>query len=214
VSHVLVPPAMRAILGAPDGRVQGFLAAGHVCAIMGWREYEPIAAEYGVPIVVTGFEPADILQGVLMCVRQLEEGRAEVENQYARAVRRPGNETAQALVAKVFEVAPRAWRGIGSIPDSGLRLREGWASLDADTRFPGSGVATPESGECISGEILRGVRKPPECPAFGTRCTPDSPLGAPMVSSEGACAAYWRYRRHELDGRAESGASAGRETAR
>jgi hydrogenase expression/formation protein HypD len=195
VSHVLVPPAMRAILDAPDCRIQGFLAAGHVCTIMGTSEYEPLASEYGVPIVVTGFEPADILQGVLMCVKQLEEGRAEVENQYARVVRPSGNEPARDLITRVFEVSARRWRGIGEIPASGLALRPEYREHDAETRFGLVEEGAEESTECISGEILRGVRKPTDCPAFGTRCTPETPLGAPMVSSEGACSAYWRYRR-------------------
>jgi hydrogenase expression/formation protein HypD len=195
VAHVLVPPAMEAILGSPDRRVQGFLAAGHVCAVMGYTEYEPIARRYQVPIVVTGFEPLDILQGVYMCVRQLEQGRAEVENQYARAVRRAGNLPAQDLVAELFEVIPRKWRGIGAIPHSGLGLRVAYAEFDAERRFDVAAYATEEDPACISGLILQGVRKPHECAAFGARCTPERPLGAPMVSSEGACAAYFRYRR-------------------
>jgi hydrogenase expression/formation protein HypD len=195
VSHVLVPPAMEAILSSPLNQVQGFLAAGHVCTVMGYTEYEPIARAYGVPIVVTGFEPLDILQGVLMCVRQLEQGRAEVENQYARAVRRGGNLPAQQLVAEVFEVVPRVWRGIGPIPRSGLGLREAYAAFDAERRFGLTEHHTAEPGECISGLVLQGVKKPHDCPAFGTRCVPERPLGAPMVSSEGACAAYYRYRR-------------------
>ncbi len=194
VSHVLVPPAIRAILDSPDCRVQAFLAAGHVCTVMGFTEYEPIARDYGVPIVVTGFEPADILQGVLMCVQQLEEGRAEVENQYARVVSRGGNVAARGLMERIFEVSDRRWRGIGEIPASGLVLREAYREFDAETRFGLVEPGTEESSECISGLVLRGVRKPHECPAFGTRCTPEMPLGAPMVSSEGACSAYWRYR--------------------
>jgi len=195
VSHVLVPPAMEAILASPDNRVQGFLAAGHVCAIMGYTEYEPLVRKHRVPIVVTGFEPLDILQGVLMCVDLLESGRAEVENQYTRAVRREGNRPALELVREVFRVVPRKWRGIGEIPQSGLGLSEAYAEFDAEMRFGVAGVGAEESGECISGLILQGVRKPHECPAFGARCTPDHPLGATMVSSEGACAAYHRYRR-------------------
>jgi len=194
VSHVLVPPGMRAILDAPSNRIQGFLAAGHVCTVMGYAEYEPIAARYRVPIVVTGFEPVDILEGVYLCVRQLEEGRAEVENQYSRSVRRMGNETAQAVMREVFRVMPRRWRGIGDIPDSGLGLAGAYAVFDAERRF---GPVTPEGDRangCISGAVLRGERKPPDCPAFGTRCTPEHPLGVTMVSSEGACAAYYRYR--------------------
>jgi hydrogenase expression/formation protein HypD len=195
MSHVLVPPAMRALLASPLNRVQGFLAAGHVCTIMGFEEYLPIAREYRVPIVVTGFEPVDILQGVLMCVLQLEEGRAEVENQYARSVRRSGNLGAQRLMREVFRVVRRKWRGIGEIPESGLALSEAYADLDAETRFGVSDIAAAEPAECKSGEILRGIRRPAECAAFGGRCTPEHPLGAPMVSSEGACAAYYRYRR-------------------
>ncbi|MHB1033146.1 MAG: hydrogenase formation protein HypD [Pirellulales bacterium] len=196
VSHVLVPPAMEAILSSPANRVQGFLAAGHVCTVMGTDEYRPIAARYHVPIVVTGFEPLDILQGIHMCVVQLEAGRAEVENQYARSVRAEGNRGALAAIADVFQVVPRKWRGIGEIPRSGLALRDEFAAIDADRKFGVSQMHAEESSECISGLVLQGQRKPHDCPAFGTRCTPDKPLGAPMVSSEGACAAYFRYRRH------------------
>ncbi|HOW80475.1 MAG TPA: hydrogenase formation protein HypD [Verrucomicrobiota bacterium] len=195
VSHVLVPPAIEAILDAPDRRVQGFLAAGHVCAVMGWEEYLPLAAKYQVPIVVTGFEPLDILQGVLMCVRQLESGRAEVENQYRRAVRQAGNSPAQQLIREVFQVTPRKWRGIGEIPRSGLGLRDAYAAFDAERKFGLAGRGVAEPAECRSGLVLQGKIKPHECPAFGTRCTPEHPLGATMVSSEGACAAYYRYRR-------------------
>jgi len=195
VSHVLVPPAIEAILGAPDCRVQGFLAACHVCAVMGWEEYKPIAAKYHVPIVVTGFEPLDILQGVLMCVQQLESGRAEVENQYSRAVREEGNRPAQQIIREVFQVTPRKWRGIGEIPRSGLGLRDAYASFDAEHKFGVAGIRVEEPTECLSGLVLQGKLKPRECPAFGTRCTPEHPLGATMVSSEGACAAYYRYRR-------------------
>jgi hydrogenase expression/formation protein HypD len=194
VSHVLVPPALEAILANAERRVDGFLAAGHVCTIMGLQEYQPIAARHRVPIVATGFEPTDILQGVLMCVRQLEEGRAEVENQYARAVRSDGNLPAQQMIAEVFDVAARKWRGIGDIPQSGLVLREGYRRFDAERRFEVGSIETRESPECISGLVLQGIKKPVECPAFGTRCTPEHPLGATMVSSEGACAAYHRYR--------------------
>jgi hydrogenase expression/formation protein HypD len=194
VSHVLVPPAMRAILDGPDSRIQGFLAAGHVCTVMGTREYEPIAARYHVPIVATGFEPIDILEGVLMCVRQLEEGRAEVENQYRRIVRRDGNEAALKLMSQVFAVIPRRWRGIGDIAGSGLGLAPAYAHFDAEHRFGAVSTHDEAAGECISGQVLRGVMKPPDCPAFGTRCTPEHPLGVTMVSSEGACAAYYRYR--------------------
>ncbi len=195
VSHVLVPPAMEAILSSPVNRVQGFLAAGHVCTVMGYTEYEPIARRYRVPIVVTGFEPLDLLQGVYMCVKQLEEGRADVENQYARAVRREGNAHAQALVSDVFQIVPRKWRGVGEIPQSGLALRGRFARFDAETRFDVAARTEDEPTECISGLILQGLKKPHECPAFGVRCAPEQPLGATMVSSEGACAAYFRYRR-------------------
>lgn len=193
-AHVLVPPAMEAILGAPDNRVQGFLAAGHVCTVMGTAAYEPLARRHAVPIVVTGFEPLDILQGVLMCVRQLEAGRAEVENQYARVVRRDGNAAARALAGQVFRVVARDWRGVGEVPESGLGLAPDYAAFDAEARFGTVGPAGEAVGECIAGEVLRGVRKPVECPAFGVRCTPEHPLGAPMVSSEGACAAYYHHR--------------------
>jgi hydrogenase expression/formation protein HypD len=194
VSHVLVPPAMEAILSSPLNRVRAFLAAGHVCTVMGYEAYLPIARKYHVPIVVTGFEPLDILQGVYMAVKQLEEGRNEVENQYARSVRRRGNEPAQDLMRKVFTVVNRKWRGIGEIPCSGLGLAEPFAGFDAERRFELSGVTAEEDSECISGLVLQGARRPNECPAFGTRCTPEEPLGAPMVSSEGTCAAYYRYR--------------------
>jgi hydrogenase expression/formation protein HypD len=194
VSHVLVPPAMRAILEAPGNRIQGFLAAGHVCTIMGTGEYEPIAAAYGVPIVVTGFEPLDILEGVHLCVRQLEAGRAEVENQYSRSVRPDGNRAAQAMMREVFRVAARRWRGIGDIAASGLALAPDYEEFDAEHRFGAVRAGSGEDQGCISGLVLRGERKPPECPAFGTRCTPEQPLGVTMVSSEGACAAYYRYR--------------------
>jgi hydrogenase expression/formation protein HypD len=195
VSHVLVPPAIEALLSSPDSRVQAFLAAGHVCTVMGYTEYEPIAAKYRVPIVVTGFEPLDILQGVYMCVKQLEEGRYEVENQYARAVRRDGNVPAQQLVSEVFRVVPRKWRGVGEIPESGLGLTARFEAYDAETRFGVAHHTADEPGECISGLIMQGLKKPHECPAFASRCTPERPLGATMVSSEGACAAYYRYRR-------------------
>jgi len=195
VSHVLVPPAIEAILAAPGNQVQGFLAAGHVCTVMGSTEYEPIARKYCVPIVVTGFEPVDILQGVYMVVKQLEEGRSEVENQYSRSVRSEGNRPAQALIEKVFRVIPRKWRGIGEIPASGLGLREEYSAFDAELRFNVAGNVVEESQDCISGLILQGRKKPPDCPAFGTLCTPEQPLGATMVSSEGACAAYYSYAR-------------------
>jgi len=195
VSHVRVPPAIEAIMASPRSRVDGFLAAGHVCAVMGTAEYLPLAAKYRVPIVVTAFEPLDLLQGIHMCVKQLEEGRHEVENQYERLVRAGGNRPAQALVGEVFQVVDRTWRGIGPIPDSGLGLRPAYAEYDAETRFGVEGVGGPESTECQSGLVLQGLLKPRECPAFGSRCTPEIPLGATMVSGEGACAAYYRYRR-------------------
>jgi hydrogenase expression/formation protein HypD len=195
ISHVLVPPAIEALLSAPDCRIQAFLAAGHVCTVMGFEEYLPIAAKYRVPIVVTGFEPLDILQGVLMCVRQLESGRAEVENQYGRSVRKEGNQPAQKLIREVFRVVPRKWRGVGEIPQSGLGLAERYGPYDAEQKFGVAGIRTEEPSECMSGLVLQGKLKPHECPAFGTRCTPERPMGATMVSSEGACAAYYRYRR-------------------
>lgn len=195
VSHVTVPPAMTAILESPDNRVQGFLAAGHVCSVMGWTEYEPIAARYRVPIIVTGFEPVDILEGMLLAVRQLEDGRHEVENQYVRSVRREGTRPAQELVRQVFRLTDRQWRGIGAIPASGLQLREEYADFDAEVRFGLESLTVNEPAECRAGDVLRGNLKPTQCPAFGTRCTPEHPLGAPMVSSEGACAAYYNYAR-------------------
>jgi hydrogenase expression/formation protein HypD len=190
VSHVLVPPAMTAVLDAPDCQVQAFLAAGHVCAVMGWTEYEPLAAKYHVPIVVTGFEPLDLLEGILMAVRQLETGRAAVENQYARAVRRSGNTAAQDAVREVFRPTDRTWRGIGPIPASGLRLTDEFASFDAARRFAADAVRADEDPRCIAGLILTGNAIPTDCPAYGAACTPQSPLGAPMVSSEGTCAAF------------------------
>jgi len=196
ISHVLVPPAMEALLSSPNCRIQGFLAAGHVCTVMGYEEYFPLAKKYRVPIVVTGFEPLDIFQGVLLVVQQLESGRAEVENQYARSVRREGNQPAQELIRKVFKVVPRKWRGVGEIPQSGLGLADAYAAFDAEKRFGLADRRVEEPKECISGLVLQGLKKPHECPAFGTRCTPEHPLGATMVSSEGACAAYYRYRRH------------------
>lgn len=195
VSHVLVPPAMEALLSSPNSRVQGFLAAGHVCTVMGYTEYYPIAEKYKVPIVVTGFEPLDILQGIYMCIKQLEEGRHEVENQYARAVQEAGNRPAQELIRMVFRVVHRKWRGVGEIPQSGLGLTETYAQFDAEKRFKVGHLTTEEPAECIAGLVLQGIKKPHECTAFGVRCTPEKPLGAPMVSSEGACAAYYRYQR-------------------
>ena len=197
-SHVLVPPAMRAILGAPDNRVQGFLAAGHVCTIMGTGEYGPIAREFGAPIIITGFEPVDILEGILLCVKQLESGRAAVENAYSRAVRAEGNPHARRLVEQVFMVCDRDWRGLGVIPQSGLGVRPAYAAYDAAQRFHLGTSSAPETTGCISGEIMRGIKKPHDCPAFGKTCNPEHPLGAPMVSSEGACAAYYRYRSRAL----------------
>jgi hydrogenase expression/formation protein HypD len=198
VSHVLVPPAMTAILDGPTNRVQAFLAAGHVCTIMGFEEYEPLARRYRVPIVVTGFEPLDILEGVYLCVRQLEAGRADVENQYARSVQRAGNPVARDMMAEVFRIVRRHWRGIGEIAESGLGLAEGYRAFDAEVRFGPVGHAEADDGECIAGLVLRGERRPPDCPAFGKRCTPEHPLGVTMVSSEGACAAYYRYRGVDL----------------
>ena len=192
-AHVLVPPAIEAILGAPENTVQGFLAPGHVCSVMGYWEYEPIAARYHAPLVVTGFEPLDIMQGLYMTLRALEEKRYEVENQYARSVRRMGNAPAQKIMREVFAVSDRAWRGIGVIPQSGLSLSEKYRGFDAARRFDVAKLKAAEAAECIAGLIMQGRRKPPDCPAFGSRCTPDHPLGAPMVSSEGACAAYYQY---------------------
>lgn len=196
VSHVLVPPAITSILQSPLNRVQGFLAAGHVCTVMGWKEYEPITARYKVPIVVTGFEPLDLLEGIYMTVKQLEEGRAEVENQYVRAVKRDGNIPAQKLISSVFEVTDRKWRGIGIIPKSGYRLKDEFREYDAEKLFEVDNIETQESSVCISGEVLKGLKKPRECPAFGKVCTPEHPLGATMVSAEGACAAYYNYGRY------------------
>jgi hydrogenase expression/formation protein HypD len=194
-SHVLVPPAMEAILSSPSNRVQGFLAAGHVCAVMGYWEYEPIAAKYRVPIIVTGFEPLDLLQGIYMTLKALEESRIGVENQYTRVVTRDGNVPAQKLLKQVFEIGDRKWRGIGLIPNSGYRLRPELAAFDAEQRFDVASLTAQESPLCIAGEILRGIKKPQHCSAFGKQCTPDHPIGAPMVSSEGACAAYFQYGR-------------------
>jgi hydrogenase expression/formation protein HypD len=201
VSHVLVPPAMEALLSSCNCVVQGFLAAGHVCTIMGYEEYFPIAEKYKVPIVVTGFEPLDILDGILMTVSQLEEGRHDVENQYARATRREGNRPAQERIAEVFEVVNRQWRGLGEIPASGFQLRGRFQKYDANRRFPFTGTPAQESPECISGLILQGIKKPHDCPAFAVKCTPENPLGAPMVSSEGACAAYYHYGRRQSNDR-------------
>jgi len=204
-SHVLVPPAMESILGASSteedlegGRVQGFLAAGHVCTVMGYWEYEPLAEKYQVPIVVTGFEPLDLLQGIYLTIVALEEGRHGVENQYSRSVRREGNLPAQKLLQQVFTVCDRQWRGIGLIPNSGYRLSAPFADFEAASRFNVTHITAQESALCIAGKIMQGFKKPHECTAFGTLCTPEHPLGAPMVSSEGACAAYYQYRIFDL----------------
>jgi hydrogenase expression/formation protein HypD len=212
VSHVLVPPAMSALLSSPANRVQGFLAAGHVCTVMGYDEYEPLAERFRIPIVVTGFEPLDLLEGIYRCVCMLEEGRSGVENQYTRVVRREGNEASRKLLREVFEVTDRKWRGIGTIERSGYRLTSEYAEFDAEQRFPGvEELEVVESEVCISGQILQGLKKPPECPAFRTSCTPQTPLGATMVSAEGACAAYYHYGRFQeaQGGRAAALASAG-----
>jgi hydrogenase expression/formation protein HypD len=197
-SHVRVPPAMEAILSSENHRVQGFLAAGHVCTVMGYGEYLPIADRYRVPIVVTGFEPVDILQGIAMTVRQLEAGRAEVQNQYARSVRREGNVLAQDVMMEIFEPTDRRWRGIGEIPMSGFRINRAYSDYDAEARFDLAAIQAQESPLCIAGLVLQGLKKPQDCPAFGAACTPEFPLGAPMVSSEGACAAYYHFGRVDL----------------
>jgi hydrogenase expression/formation protein HypD len=196
VSHVLVPPAIRMLLQSPRNRVQGFIAPGHVCTVVGVGEYEELAREFRVPIVVGGFEPVDLLDAIRLLVCQLEEGRAEVENSYARSVQNAGNRSAQAAVERVFEVADRKWRGVGEIGASGLRLKEHYAAFDAERVFGLSDVCAEEPSECISAEVLLGHKKPTDCEAFGSRCTPEKPLGAPMVSTEGACAAYYQYKRH------------------
>jgi hydrogenase expression/formation protein HypD len=203
VSHVTVPPAIVALLESPNNRVEAFLAAGHVCTVMGWEEYEPLTTKYEVPIVITGFEPLDILEGVLMAVRQLGTGRHEVENQYVRSVTREGNRSAQEAVKKVFELVDRAWRGIGTIPASGLGLRSEYSEFDAVTRFGLEDVTAIEPEACRAGEVLTGHIKPRQCPAFGRECTPERPLGAPMVSTEGACAAYYNYGRIDQAGATE-----------
>jgi len=195
VSHVCVPPAMHAILGSPNNRVQGFLAAGHVCAVMGYEDYEPIAQQYGVPMAVTGFEPLDLTLGILDTVRMLENSEVKVVNSYSRAVTREGNRIAQQIIADVFEPCDRQWRGIGLIPMSGWKLRPDYVDYDAELKFQVQDIQTKESEVCISGLILQGLKKPNQCPAFGTLCTPQNPLGATMVSSEGACSAYYRYAR-------------------
>ena len=195
VAHVRIPPAIEAIVSGADNRVQALIAPGHVCAVMGTSEYEAIAEEYGIPIVVTGFEPLDILEGIHMCIAQLEHGAAKVETQYARGVRPQGNATAMALMNEVFTVVTRKWRGIGAIPDGGLALADAYVGFDAERRFGLADYTVTESTECLSGQVLQGIIKPHECPMFGGRCTPEHPLGATMVSAEGACAAYYRYRR-------------------
>jgi hydrogenase expression/formation protein HypD len=196
VSHVTVPAAIAALMDSPDVKVDGFLAAGHVCTVMGFREYEPLAEKYKIPIVVTGFEPVDLLHGIQKCIQQLEAGTHKVENAYERSVNREGNQPAQSVIQKVFEVTDRAWRGIGVIPRSGYRLRPQFASFDAEKLFPEvQAIETKESTLCLSGLVLQGRKKPSDCPAFGSECTPQTPLGATMVSSEGACSAYYRYKR-------------------
>ncbi|BBB48697.1 hydrogenase formation protein HypD [Pelolinea submarina] len=195
VSHVCVPPAMHAILGSPNNRVQGFLAAGHVCAVMGYEDYKPIAQQYGVPMAVTGFEPLDLTLGILDTVRMLEKGEVKIVNSYSRAVTREGNRIAQQIIADVFEPCDRQWRGIGLIPMSGWKLKSDYVDYDAELKFQVQDIQTKESEVCISGQILQGLKKPNQCPAFGTLCTPQNPLGATMVSSEGACSAYYRYAR-------------------
>jgi hydrogenase expression/formation protein HypD len=201
VSHVRVPPAIAAILESPSNRVKAFLGPGHVCAVMGWTEYEPLAERYRTPVVISGFEPLDLLEGILMAVRQLEQGRAAVENQYTRAVSREGNPRARKMIGQVFDFCDRAWRGIGVIPNSGYRLRPEFREYDAELLFPIGGVRAEEPPVCISGLVLQGHKKPHDCPAFGSRCTPQTPLGATMVSAEGACAAYFNYGRHLIQPR-------------
>jgi hydrogenase expression/formation protein HypD len=196
VSQVTVPPAMHAILGSPDNRVQGFLAAGHVCAIMGYHQYHPIADKYKIPIVVTGFEPLDLVNGILQTVEQLERGENKVTNAYTRVVKEQGNLPAQEILRSVFQDVDRNWRGIGLIPKSGWGLRPEFSSFDAENRFSIGHINTKESDICVSGQVLQGRIKPHECPAFGTLCTPKNPLGATMVSSEGACSAYYRFSQH------------------
>lgn len=198
VSHVLVPPAIKAILDSKNNLVQGFLAAGHVCTVMGYKEYEEIVSKYKIPIVVTGFEPVDILQGILMCVSQLEEGRHEAENQYSRVVTREGNAKAMEVMYEVFEICERKWRGIGEIKESGFRLKEKYSDYDAELKFGVVNYSVEESGECISGLILQGIKKPVDCPVFGTKCNPEHPFGATMVSTEGACSAYYLYKEKRL----------------
>lgn len=199
-SHVMVPPAMEAILSSPSNRVNGFLAAGHVCTIMGYWEYEPIAKNYKVPIVPTGFEPVDMLEGIYLTVKQLEEGKSEIINQYKRSITREGNKAAQDMINEIFEVTDKKWRGIGEIPMSGYKIKEAYREYDAALKFDVDQIKTEEPDVCISGEILQGLKKPNECPAFGKECSPEHPLGATMVSSEGACAAYHKYHRYDKVG--------------
>lgn len=200
VSHVLVPPAIRALMASANNRVQGFIAPGHVCTVMGCSDYESLVRDFRVPIVVGGFEPVDLLQSVLMLVKQLEAREAKLENQYVRSVSYQGNLPAQKIMTDVFEIADQKWRGLGVIPKSGLRLCEEYASYDANRLFELEELSVDEPAECISAQVLQGLKKPTDCPAFGLRCTPENPLGAPMVSSEGACAAYYHYRRHSVAG--------------
>jgi len=195
-SHVLVPPAIRALMTSAHCRVNGFIAPGHVCTVMGYEEYEALVRDFRIPIVVGGFEPVDLLEAVLMLVRQLEKGEARAENQYVRSVNYRGNLRAQRVVQEVFEIADQKWRGIGTIPASGLRIRDEYGDYDASRLFGLASITVEEPAECISAQVLQGLKKPTDCPAFGMRCTPQNPLGAPMVSSEGACAAYYNYRRH------------------
>ncbi len=195
VSHALVPPAMETLLSSPSNRVQGYLAAGHVCTVMGWDEYDPIAKKYEVPIVITGFEPLDVLDGILHTVKQLEAGTHHVENRYTRIVEQGGNKAAQNIIRDIFEITDRKWRGIGEIPVSGFKITQKYAAYDAELKFEVTDIHTEEPEICISGVILQGLKKPHDCPAFGKECTPQTPLGATMVSSEGACAAYFKYQR-------------------
>lgn len=192
-SHVTVPPVITAILQSPANQVQAFLGPGHVCSVMGWKEYQSISRHYRVPIVITGFEPTDLLEGVLRCVRQLEKNEARVENQYARAVSEAGNKNAQSVLTEVFDVTDRMWRGLGSIPKSGFKLSHAYRQFDAEKQFQVEAISTNESPICISGQILRGLKKPCQCPAFAKQCTPEHPLGATMVSSEGTCATYYKF---------------------
>lgn len=213
-SHVLVPPAIEALLSADDCRIQGFLAAGHVCTVMGYEEYIPIAKKYSTPIVVTGFEPVDILQGILLCVKQLEDGRCAVENQYNRVVSQRGNYNAKKVLETVFDVIDRKWRGIGTIPKSGFALKEIFEDFDSEKIFEVENLQLNESLLCIAGEVLKGVKKPIECSAFGNECKPESPLGAPMVSTEGACAAYFHYGRYKSNGREEKEVDSSKKSVR